>query len=148
MIKLDISFKSFFSPYLYCDLALFLKTATMDKALIIGHSHLKYFHEYTNDSDTKVLSYSGCLVEDLLTFKDVKTEVKSSRVSYFYSLYICRSRKFYGVGGFNCFSKWSLPIFQRKHKLDIIAAHQQMPFVCGPMNLKNLENMTLHVFFR
>lgn len=59
----------------------------MDQALIIGHSHLKYYDNYIRDPKTKVISHSGCVVEDLLHFKDVRQEIASSGVSDFLSSY-------------------------------------------------------------
>lgn len=53
----------------------------MDQALIIGHSHLKYYDNYIKDPKTKVISHSGCMVEDLFHFEDVRKEIASSGVS-------------------------------------------------------------------
>ena len=36
------------------------------KALILGHSQVIYFHEYVTAEDIKCLSYSGCLIENVL----------------------------------------------------------------------------------
>ena len=50
-------------------------------ALIIGHSQVKYFSEYVQDSKIKCLFSSGCMVEDLLTFPNSKEVISAASVS-------------------------------------------------------------------
>ena len=47
-------------------------------ALIIGHSQLKYFSEYVQDSSIQCLFSSGCTVEELATFPSVKVAVPAA----------------------------------------------------------------------
>ena len=53
----------------------------MEKSVIIGHSHLKYFDEYIKDCSTEVISHRGCLVEELILFSDVKKAILECGVS-------------------------------------------------------------------
>lgn len=59
-------------------------------ALIIGHSQVKYFNNYVQNSATKCLFFSGCKVEDLLTFPAVAAAIPAVSVSillYFHYLF-------------------------------------------------------------
>ena len=51
--------------------------------MIIGHSHLKYFDNYIKDESTKVITHSGCLVEELILFSDVRKAVSECGVCMF-----------------------------------------------------------------
>ena len=50
------------------------------KSLIVGHSQVKYFHEYVCLPDIKCLSFSGCQIEDLLPKPDVKQRWDISQI--------------------------------------------------------------------
>ena len=50
-------------------------------ALIIGHSQVKYFKNYVQNSATKCLFFSGCKVGDLLTFPAVVAAIPTVSVS-------------------------------------------------------------------
>ena len=51
------------------------------KTLILGHSQVKYFHEYVSSEDIKCISDSGCLIVNLLYVPGASDEIKSKQVS-------------------------------------------------------------------
>lgn len=57
-------------------------------ALIVGHSQVKYFSNYVQDNSTMCLFYSGCKIEDLLTYPAVLDAVPVVSVSINYSFFI------------------------------------------------------------